>query len=311
MCGDKGASRPVAGESKAFLDIAGAPLFIHVLRGVEAAKGVGRIFIVGDKKRLDSDLLKYHRGETGKKPVVTLEQWGNLLANVWHGFLATIDGYEPGEEKSEKKLREKAVFLVSGDVPLLSFKEVDEFLDGADMEEKDYVTGLTPEETLKNYYPKDGKPGIRMSYFHLREGLFRVNNMHIAKPFIVANRGLIQLAYEARYQKKIRNILWFAWKLVAMRTTGRCLWIYFLMHTALTASRLGFTRVAESLRNRVSTSDLEKVIGSLLKLRMGSVITMSGGSALDVDNEQDYFAISEMFEKWKAMQTGGDKKVSH
>lgn len=305
MCGDKGASRPVVGKSKAFLKIAGVPLFIHVLRAVEGARGVGRIFIVGDKKRLDSDLLQYRKGEPGGKRVVTLEQWGNLLANVWHGFLATIDRYEPGREETDKYLREKAVFLVSGDVPLLSSEEVDEFLGAADMEKKDYVTGITSEETLKNYYPRDGAPGIRMSYFHLREGLFRVNNMHLAKPFIVANRGLIQLAYEARYQKKLRNVLWFAWKLIAMRATGRCLWIYFLMHTALTARRMGLTGVAEFLRNRVSTRDLEKVIGSLLKLRMGSVITLSGGSALDVDNERDYIVISEMFEKWKAMQTRG------
>lgn len=300
FCGDGGASRPVRGENKAFLDIEGSPVFIHVLRALEKVSRIRRIFIIGDKDRLDNFLSEKERERV--KPVITLRQWGGLASNAWNGFLATLDDYSPGDEKKRPELNDRTVFAVAGDAPLVSPEEIDEFLDSADMEKFDYVVGLTPEETMRRYYPTVGKPGIKMAYFHLREGLFRVNNMHMARPFAFANREAIQKMYDTRYQKKIMNVLRLSRDLWRFKPVRSRIWIYFLMQASMTLSRLGFKGFSEMTRRRVGIEDVMEAIGQILGLRAGYAVTRRGGAALDIDNETDYSTMKRMFAEWKAAQ---------
>ncbi|MBI5815838.1 MAG: nucleotidyltransferase family protein [Nitrospinae bacterium] len=297
LCGDRGASRHVKGVNKALLPVKGAPLFTHVLRALEGAARIERVFIVGDKKKLDSALV-----ESGgsSKPVVTMDQWENLAANIWNGFLATLDGYTLGAERKRPELAGRMVFCVPGDSPLITPAEINEFLDRADMDRHDYMIGLTPEKALDRYLPARGKPGIRMTCFNVREGRFRINNMHIARPFAFQNRGAIQKMYNVRYQKNLRNIARMLKDLWAIRGVRPRLWIYIVMQVSMMLSLAGFSGLAAKASSLVSMDDVAGGVGAILGLRAGLVVTGHGGSAVDIDNDHDYDVMQAMYDEWTA-----------
>ncbi len=300
LCGDKGASRPVAGESKAFLPLKEEPLFYHVLKELEMTSRINRVFLVGDKKRLDTYLLM--KAEQRSKPVFTIEQGGSLLENVWNGFIASLDGYEPHAEKTNTDFKERVIFALPCDTPLISSMEINDFFDEADMNRYDYVVGLTDKDTLKKYYPERGKPGIKMAYMYLKEGLFRINNLHLARPFAFANRAAVQELYESRYQKRFSNfirVVKYLWKIRAARGGLRQ---YFFMQSALLFSRIGLSAISDVTRRYASMRSVLDAMEKALGLRVGCAVTKRGGAALDIDNEKDYIAIEKMYDHWKVMQ---------
>ena len=302
FCGDRGASRPIRGESKAFLPVAGKPLFAHALGAMEKVDRIRRIFVIGDKGRLDQALAA--RSGAPSKPIVTLEQWDSLLSNAWNGFLATLDGYEPDAGREDPEITNRVIFAVGCDSPLISTGEIDEFFDGADMGEYDYVVGLTPKETLDKFAPQaSGAPGITMAYFHFREGLYRINNMHMARPFAFANREAVQKLYNSRYQKKLGNVMRLTRDLWTVRPIRPKIWLYFLLQLSMSLSRIGLGTLADRVRRHVSIDTVTVAIGEILGNRVGYAVTTRGGAALDIDNEKDYIAMERMFDVWKAMQT--------
>jgi len=301
MCGDRGASRAVECQSKAFLFLHGKPLFIHVLEALERVGRVRRIFIIGDKERLDH-YLALRQKTPHARPVVTLEQRGSLLSNVWNGFLGTLDGYQPGDEERDANIRNKIVLVAPGDAPLISTGEIDEFIDQADMETYDYVAGLTAEKVMRRYYPARGRPGIRMAYLYLREGAFRINNLHLARPFACQNRIVIQQMYRSRYQKDIRNIIRLSRDMWTHHVKLQSLALYFMLQLSLFLAYLGLKRLNRFTRRRTPIKPVTEAIGRILGMRFGCVVTSRGGAALDVDNARDYETMKAMFFEWKRMQ---------
>ena len=285
------------GDNKAFLRVDGAPLFIHVLRAMDDVLKIRRIFIVGEKTRLDSAIA-----ESGvfKKPIVTIQQYENLAANIWNTFIATLDGYTPGAEKTNPDFAGRMLFFVPGDSPLITAGEINEFLDKADADNFDYVAGLTPESALAQYLPKEGKPGIHMTCFNVREGRFRINNMHLGRPFAFQNKKAILQMYNSRYQKNLRNIIHFLRDLWAIPKIRSKIWIYLVMQVAMMLSLAGLDRLGRWVSSFATTQDVFGGVGDILGLRAGCVITDHGGSALDVDNDADYETMLTMFAEWKA-----------
>lgn len=297
LCGDKGANRPVMGESKAFLFLHGKPLFVYPLEALEASPFIGRVFIVGNKTRLDACLAR--RKTPGPKPVLTVEQRSNLLANVWEGFLETLDGYEPGDEERRPELKDKLVFILPGDAPLISPEDIGDFLERADMEKYDHVIGFSTRDAMSGFYPSGDKPGIKMAYIHMREGAFRINNLHVARPFACANRQAIQLMYNSRYQKDIRNIIKLSRDMWAHHVKLHSLALYFMMQLSLFCSYLGLNRLRDFFRRRAPIDSVAASAGRILGMRVGYVITDRCGAALDIDNERDYETMKLRFFEWK------------
>jgi GTP:adenosylcobinamide-phosphate guanylyltransferase len=129
--GDRHASRPVLGENKAFLPIAGIPVLHHVLSAVERARCTARIFVVGNKARLEQLLSVPHTPFRGTCPVVLVEQGETLYDNVWTTFLHTLPEYTPGADWhpfTETAAVDKAVLVMPGDMPLATPFEIDEFV---------------------------------------------------------------------------------------------------------------------------------------------------------------------------------------
>ncbi len=298
LCGEGKASKQVAGErNKGRLVIDGLPLFMHVLGALQQVERIGRIFIVGDKQSLDKAIALH--GAKGEKEVVTLQQWSDLMANVWNGFLTTIDGYSLGAEHEDKAIHDRLIFVLPSDCPAISPVEIDQFFDGADMENHDYVMGVTPSYVMDKFAPEKGKPGVKMAYFHLAEGLFRINNMHLARPFAFHNRAAIQKLYNSRYQITMKGVLRLARDIWAIKAVRRKMWVYLFMQTAMRLRRFGLSRVSDFIRKFVSLDDAMEAVELSLGLRATCVITTDGGAALDVDNTSDYMTIRERFSEWK------------
>lgn len=297
MCGEGGASRPVLGDSKIYLPINGRPIFLYVLDALLQASRVRRIFIVGDKRRIESAIKA--STQTFSKPVTVIAQGGNLLENVWKGFISTLDGYVDGAQKDNPDFAGRVILALSGDAPLITPGEINDFIAGADMDRYDYLVGLTPAPSLARFRPSEDRPGIIMSSIHLREGLFRVSNLHLARPFAFKNRDTALKMYEMRYQRNISNVLRFLYHLLATPEWRRHIWLYLALQSCLASSRIGFTWLADILRRFIPSDRVIYAISQATGARAGVVITTHGGAALDVDNESDYRAMTEMFDQWR------------
>lgn len=297
MCGEDPASRPVLGENKISLPVSGRPIFLYVLDALMSASRVRRVFVVGDKPRLEAAI---RADSIPAKPVTVIAQGRNLLENVWSGFIATLDGYAEGTEKTNPDFAGRVILGLPGDSPLITPEEIDDFIGGADMTKFDYAVGLTPASSLVRFQPSADGPGIRMSSLHLREGLFRISNLHLARPFAFKNKSAVLRMYETRYQRKLSSVLLFTRHLWATPGARSSIWLYLALQACLTLSRMGLAGFADILRRIIPADKVVAVMSRITGARAGVVITTHGGAALDIDNESDYHAMTLMFDRWRA-----------
>ncbi len=302
VAGDRGKSHPVFGKNKAFLEIDGLPVIVHVVSALDNAKSVSEISVIGPKAKLEEVLLSEHGRSKEGKPIHLFEQRNTLFENVWHTFLETIPAYREGtpvEKLAKGKEADSVVLVVAADMPLLTGAEVDEFVSACDMEQYDYVTGLTREKDLEYYLPRKGKPGIRTALMHFREGNFRQNNMHMVRPFRIENRHYIQVMYDLRYQKEFGNMVRLIWQIL-QREEGSWKTVrhYLLLQLSLTLSRLHLGFLRDWVRRKTYIDSVCECVSALIKTRFSYACTSLGGGALDIDKEQEYEAISHRFSEW-------------
>jgi len=298
VAGDRGASRAVRGTSKAFVDVAGKPMVVHVLEALLHTPEVSEVYVVGNAQRLAAAAGEYGclalAAATGT-PIHFVPQRDTLYANVWHTFLRTL-----GPGRADPK---HAVLVVPTDIPLVIPEEISSFLERAEKSGGDYVVGLSPESALAPFAPRDGAPGIEMAYFNLREGRFRQNNLHWVRPLCMGNRQYVDEMYENRYQKELVSQLRLAWRVV--RREWRNLWvlgIYFVIHMAGVLHRRGWLEAADRMRAHAPLATVERASSALLRTRFRTVTTELGGAAVDVDNDGDLEIVDKMLERWKALQ---------
>jgi molybdopterin-guanine dinucleotide biosynthesis protein A len=306
VAGDRGKSHPVFGRNKAFLEINGLPLITHVVSALDEAKSVSAIYVVGPKEKLVEALFSRAHPVREGKPVHVFEQRNNLFENVWYTFLQTIPSYRQGSSVTDMARSEDAeniALVTAADMPLLTSEEVDEFVSQCDMQNNDYIIGLTRQEDLRYYYPARGKPGIRMAHMHFREGNFRQNNMHMVRPFRIENRHYVQVMYDLRYQKEFGNMVRLVWEILrreegSWKAVGNCLLLQFSLTFA--RLRLGFLR--DWVRRRTRVDSVISCVSALMKTRVSYACTSLGGGALDIDKEDEYKVIKQNFQEWMRYQ---------
>ena len=301
--GDKGRARPVNGTNKALLELEGAAVFTHVLSALENSPSVDRIYLVGPKKRLSDALEKPAVPFKGNKPIKLLEQWDNLYLNVLNTYMAILkDSY--GE--SEKASSVGPVIVVPSDIPLLETVELEEFVRNCDMERYDYCLGLTSETVLKRYYPQKYRKGIRLMYFHMKEGSYRQNNLHFVNPLKILNRNYIQKIYDYRYQKEWGSIVKLFWEMFRTHEkTGKMLGQLILLHLCSLLYRIPKLAMYKLPAKFIIKERIERSVSNLLHTRFTTVETHFGGAALDIDNAKHYAVIRENYGAWKQMQLEG------
>jgi len=299
VAGDRGASRAIRSRSKAFVEVAGKPMVVHVLESLLHTPEISEIFVVGNPARLERVIADYGclaLAASRGCPVHVVPQRETLYANVWHTFLRTL---RPGAFPRDPH----GVLVVPADIPLVMPEEISAFATRAQACGGDYVVGLSPESVLAAFAPRDGAPGVEMAYFNLREGRFRQNNLHFVRALRMGNRHYIEDMYENRYQKEVASQVALAWRV--LRKEWRNLWVlgcYFLIHLAGSLHRRGHARASDLVRSWVPLAMIERAASALLRTRFMTVTTELGGAAIDVDNEADLEVVEKMLERWKAMQ---------
>jgi molybdopterin-guanine dinucleotide biosynthesis protein A len=296
VAGDGSAARKIFKRNKALLDVAGKPIIRHIIEALKACMFIENVVIVGPK-----DIFNEVIGDCG---VHIVQQKRSLAENGWEGFLQTLPEYRQTGILSKDiidKYHDKHVLFLSGDIPLISVEELEEFISRSDMSLYDYIAGITSEEILKLFGPRKGRPGIKMATFHTREGNFRQNNLHMAKPFVLMNSiDLVLKVYEYRYQKEFINILRTIAEIIKLGPgkIGNTLFLYLLLQISAGFCALGLEPLARIVSFPVRRERLETLISAISGARVKIVETTVGGAALDVDNEKDFMVLSVMYKDW-------------
>jgi molybdopterin-guanine dinucleotide biosynthesis protein A len=301
LAGDRNASRSVLGKNKLFVQIAGMPLLVYVLRALEQVERIGNIKIIGPRDTIEKLLLEYRGQLSGDKIIEVLEQKDNAYQNFWSAFTRTVPGYYDGIEAVDQSIMDKQVLVLPTDMPFITRREINEFLDACVDQALDYCLGMTEEEHLRKFYATADKPGIEMTYLHLREGSYRINNLHLIKPFRILNREYIEKIYERRYQKKFVNIAKMAYDFISTRGYGfKPLYLYAILELAILFRYYGISFMARQLKKLVSSADMSTYGGVILKTRIGIIETTLGGCAVDIDSDKDFVIAESMYQEWMA-----------
>lgn len=291
LAGDRRASKAIRQDNKAFLLLKGEPLIIHVLRALKQSESVNNIYLVGPKARLDDTLQKHNDLFFRPDRITTIEQGEHMIANAKAGFSAA----DPSGERP--------ILIVPCDIPLLTGREVDEFIENSDLENFDYSIGITDKSVLDHYAPTADKPGVDMICFHVKDGLFRQNNLHLARPNRLAHLDYIEKMYEWRYQTHFFNIFRLG---VRLLFSGwhffTALRVFVLLQLSLYYDRHGRPTLSSKLRDHAPLATLNKGISHILGARVQTVHTTFGGATLDVDNDASLTAIEVMYDEWMEYQ---------
>lgn len=296
VAGEGKSSYKVHHQNKAFLTINGKCLVHYIVETLQQVQSIQDIYVVGHKEKLQQVFLSGHVDLKSPKRVHIIEQKSNLYENVWHTFLQSLKD-DSGEAPNTESHRDRAVLIVPCDAPLMTPQEVEYFVSNADMESYDHVLGLTSREKLKHFYPRDGKPGIKMAYLHIKEDSFRINNLHLVKPLRIENREYIQKMYQYRYQRNFKNLVLFALSIFGKEKLRHYKY-YIGLQICLFFASLRLDFLVDYFRNLNPKKELEERISTIMKTRFVALEVPYPGAALDIDNAKDYEAMKTRFDEW-------------
>ncbi len=302
--GDRRAAKAVYGQSKVYLELGGRPLVAHVVAALQDVPEVSEVWVVGNAECLTEVFEREELKRELRKPLQIVPQFRNLYENVWQTYRRLLPGAGPTGRDPEAAEERDLVLYLSADMPFATPQEISQFIQRSVELGCDYACGLVTEESMEPFYPTTpGGPGIRMAYFNLREGRFRVSNLHLVRPAQIGNRSYVEELYEHRYQKQFGNIVSLAARLVRTEEGGlRILRYYILIHLAGFANRRGWRRLADWLRAWIPLDRVAEAVSSLLRADFRFAVTEIGGCALDIDKEKDYDVAAIAFDTWKASQ---------
>jgi len=302
--GDRRAAKAVYGRSKVYLELGGRPLVAHVVAALQDVPEVSEVWVVGNAERLRAVFAREELKRELRKPLRIVPQFRNLYENLWQTYRRLLGGAGSDGRDPEPADEQDLVLYLSADLPFATPQEISQFIHRSIELDCDYACGLVTEESMQGFYPKaPGEPGIRMAYFNLREGRFRISNLHLVKPARIVNRSYVEEMYEHRYQKQFGNIVGLATRLVRSEEGGlRILRYYILIHLAGFANRRGWRRLADWLRAWIPLDRVAETVSSLLRADFRFAVTDIGGCALDIDKEKDYDVAALAFDAWKAAQ---------
>lgn len=302
LIGDRGKSRPIKGENKNFLKLDELPLFLYVLQALERSQYVRRAFVVGDRKRIKDCIDTYGHCLDSPEDVTPLEQGRNLFENAFIASKKSLGLPNNSTAIDDPELKEQALLFLPGDTPLVTPQEIDEFLEKCSLENSDYFLGMTPEESLKPFYPTKTDKGIKMAYYFVEGKKIRQSNLHLTKPLKIKNRQPIQDIYDCRYQKELMNFVKLFWAFYRTNVRRQGIYYYLMLYWNFLMSRIGLEALAPLFSRLVSLEAIEQAIGKLLGCRFSIVETKLAGGALDIDTEKDYETMELMFGTWRSSQ---------
>lgn len=297
VAGEEKASYKVANQYKALLKVNNKYCIHHILETLQQVDSIDRIYIIGPQDKLISALKESDVDLQSPKPIHVVEQKTNLCENTWYAFLRSLPDDTNEKDLISSEHRDKAVLVVPCDAPLITVREVEHFISNCDLENYDYILGLTPERSMQFFYPKGDGPGIKMAYLHLKEDNYRINNLHMIKPVRVQNREHINRLYAYRYQKNVLNMILLGLYLIGIEGLKNYKLLVGLQF-ALMAAKLNIKWLTRYFSQWASKKDLERAISHILNTRFSGLVVPYPGAALDIDNDKDFESLKLEYDRW-------------
>jgi molybdopterin-guanine dinucleotide biosynthesis protein A len=298
VAGEGEDSHSVLRQHKALLKLKGKFVIQHVIETLQQVPAIADIYVAGPVAKLSAAFQEAGLDLAAPKRIKLVQQKSNLFENAWHAFLSSLPGYNEVPVPDLFKYKEKAVLMVPCDAPLITPHEVTHFIHHSDLDQYDFLVGLTPEDKMTHFYPKNDRPGMRMAYLHMKEKNYRINNLHMVRPMKVIQRRHINTLYAFRYQKNIINAILLGIYLMG-KEQPKSIQFFSGLQFAMIASRLGFPRLTRFFRNWTPKKDLEKAISGLMNTRFAGLEVPFPGAALDIDNDKDFRTMGIMYDQWR------------
>lgn len=302
--GDSRAAKAIHGESKVFLEVDGLALVAHVVLVLQQVPEVDSVWVVGNRARLAEVLGDARVQARLTKPLHLIEQRESLLQNAWEGYRCTLSGDpEHGRDPVSEADLDSEILYLSGDLPFATPQEMSAFIQMCRANGAEYTCGLTTEEALAPFrHDRVGGDGIEVAYFNLRDGRFRQNNLHYARPARIGVLQAIEEMYEHRHQQRFINMLGFAWTVLTAKGGGaRVVFYYSIMHLSGWLDRKGLRRLADLLRIPTLRMN-ESAVSAMMQTHFRFAMTAVGGCGIDIDTEEEYAASQAHFERWRSEQ---------
>jgi len=302
--GDSRAAKAIHGESKVFLEIEGLPLVAHVVLVLQHVPEVDSVWVVGNRERLDAVFGDERVQSRITKPLYVVPQLESLMANAWEGYRCTLSGDpEQGRDPETEADLDAEILFLSGDLPFATPQEMSAFIQMSRANGAQYTCGLTTEQALAPFASdRVGDDGIDVAYFNLRDGRFRQNNLHYARPSRIGVLQAIEEMYEHRHQQKAWNMLGFAWTVLTAKGGGaRVVFFYSIMHLSGWFDRTGWRRLSDALRI-VTMPMNESAVSAMMQTHFRFAVTSVGGCGIDIDTEEEYAAARVHFDRWRTEQ---------
>lgn len=219
---------------EALIRVAGRPMVEYVLAALRATRKVGRIVVVGPVPELQTALAGFPPG------VLEFVQSGGAI----------VENLKRGMERLSPRGR---VLMVTSDVPFLSARSVEDFLERTTSRNAALYYPIIHRETAEKRFP-----GVLRTYVTLKEGAFTGGNVILLEPELIERcEPLIRRAVDARKS---------AWKL------ARLLGPLFIVKLAL---------------KRLSLADIESKLAKVLGFQGAAVVTDHAEIGVDVDKPCD------------------------
>ena len=287
-------NRLILGRNKAFLEIGGKALVRRVVEALLGSKSVGQVFVVGPIQELRPVL----DGISARISLVPQE--GKMMKNAWAAVYAS-EAFQREHGRPDDPMR--PLLAVSCDLPLLTTEAVDDFvarcaeIDSESKTGNAILCGVSEEASLKQYYPEDGKPGIKRPYVNFSDCRVRLANIYVGRPRTLANQAFLQTGFEHRKAEKLKNVLALVWDFLSQKGGWQAAWMSLRMQATLMAERSG-SRFYEKLRAGNSARRTEEICSEVLGGPVRIVISPFGGLSLDADNVEDFRVLSARFKEW-------------
>lgn len=310
LAGDQGARQQICGVNKAFLMLEGRPLLIHVLAALDQVQSIGRIYVVGPRKEIMAVIERALPEVLFTKKIEVLQQKDSLVENILSAYAHSLPGYRDGIDPRRLPHADEPGLFMPADIPFVTASEIEAFIAGADMERYDYCLGVTPEEALVPFYPQGEKPGIKLAYLYIKDKAYRMNNLHLARPYRIGVGGCVQRMYDHRHQRYFGNRFRIAAEILKSPRWPKGLFYYLLAQAATFSMNAGLSPIASLCRRFLRAESVEREVSAFLQTRFKAVETGIGSAALDVDDEESYRIICRSFKEWQARFARSDAEKS-
>ena len=239
---NKGGLSTVSGAKyEAMVEINGKTILEYVLNGILQSSRIDKVVVVGPMEV--ADVIK--KLDTNNR--ISLEECkDNIMENIMAGIECLPD--------------DEYTVVFTSDIPFITGKDVDEFVDECMKEKADIYYPIISQETVEEEFPN-----AMRTYFTLKEGKFTAGNVFMVKPKLIKeNEELIQKAFNLR--KNPSGI----------------------------ASLLGAKVIMKFLAKTLSINDILERVQKSFGIKGKEIMSKSASIGMDVDKEEDFKLAQEL-----------------